>query len=114
MALKNFTDEPRITDTILLKIETTDTSGCLIDPYKIDSVTVYYVERNFLGQNFGEYDYQIQDDDLRTQLDEAVAAACLDPTPDNLALVVNLQQRLSSSTTSIPYHYKESAPVVVS
>ena len=113
MALKNFTDEPRITDTILLKIETTDTSGCLIDPYKIDSVTVYYVERNFLGQNFGEYDYQIQDDDLRTQLDEAVAAACLDPTPDNLALVVNLQQRLSSSTTSIPYHYKESAPVEV-
>lgn len=113
MTLKNFTDEPRITDTILLKIQTTDTSGCMIDPYKIDSVTVYYVERNFLGSNFGEYDYQIQDDDLRTKLDEAVAAACLDPSTDNLNAVVTLQQRLSSSTTLIPYHYKEAVPVKI-
>lgn len=113
MALKNYTDEPRITDTILLKVETTDTSGCLIDPYKINSVTVYYVERNFLGNNYGEYDYQIQDVDIKTQLDAAVADACLSPTPENLALVVNLQEKLSSSTTSIPYHYKESIPVQV-
>lgn len=113
MALKNYTDDPRITDTILLKIETTDTSGCLIDPYKIDSVTVYYVERNFLGNNYGEYDYQIQDSDIKDKLDAAVADACLAPTPENLALVVNLQEKLSSSTTSIPYHYKESIPVQV-
>lgn len=113
MALKNYTDDPRITDTILLKVETTDVSGCLIDPYKIDSVTVYYVERNFLGNNYGEYEYQIQDADIKTELDAAVADACIDPTPEKLSLVVSLQQKLSSNTTSIPYYYKESIPVQV-
>ena len=113
MALKNFTENPRTTDTILLTIETTDSSGCLDTPYKIDSATVYYVERNFVGTNWGEYDYQIQDQEVRAALDAAVAEACLSPTPENLEKVETLQQKLSSSTTTMPYYYKERRAVEV-
>jgi hypothetical protein len=113
MALKLFTDNPRITDTILLKIQTTDASGCLENPYKIDSVTVYYAERNFLGVNYGEYDYKIQDQTLVAAIDSAVAAACLNPTTQNLAVVQNLQQQLASNTISVPFYYKEQMPVKI-
>lgn len=113
MALKDFTDNPRTTDTILLKIQTTDTSGCLDTPYKVDSVTVYYVERNFLGVNYGEYDYQIQNQSIRDALDAAVTLACANPTTENLAAVENLQQQLTSSTTTVPFYYKERVAVKV-
>jgi hypothetical protein len=112
MTLKNFTDNPRTTDTILLKIETTN-SGCLETPYKIDSATVYYVERNFLGTNWGEYDYQIEDQTIRSAFDKSVKEACLNPTPDNLLKVEKLQKELSSSTTSMPFYYKERVAVEV-
>lgn len=113
MALKNFTDNPRITDTILLNITTTDSSGCLETPYKIDSVTVYYVERNFLGTNYGEYDYQIQNQSISDAFDAAVQTACLNPTPENLSIVTNLQTQLTSSTTVSPFYYKERLPVEI-
>ena len=111
MALKNFTDNPRITDIILLKITTTDTSGCLETPYKIDSATVYYVERNFLGTNLGEYDYKVQDQDVVAKLEASIAAACADPTPENLAVVTINQAVLASNTTTIPFYYKERIPI---
>lgn len=113
MALKDFTDNPRTTDTILLKITTTDTSGCLDTPYKVDSATIYYVERNFLGTNWGEYEYPIEDTAIREELDAAVVAACDSPTPENLANVEMLQQKLASATTSIPFYYKERRAVEV-
>jgi len=113
MTLKNFTDNPRTTDTILLKIQTTDTNGCFDTPYKIDSATVYYVERNFIGTNWGEYDYKIQNQTIRDALDKAVAVACLDPTPENLSKVEKLQKELSSSSMIMPYYYKDRRAVEV-
>lgn len=113
MALKNFTDNPRITDTILLKIETTDSSGCLETPYKIDSATIYYVERNFVGTNWGEYEYQIQNQTIRDAFDAAIAEACLNPTTENLSKVETIQKQLSSSTTFSPYYYKERRAIEV-
>lgn len=113
MALKNFTDNPRTTDTILLKIETTDTSGCLETPYKIDSVTVYYVERNFIGANWGEYDYQTLNEEVKANLQEAIEAACADPSLENLAEVEKLQKELTSSSTNTTFYYKDRKPVEV-
>ena len=111
MALKLFTDQPRITDTILLKIQTTDSDGCPMTPYKIDSVTIFYAERNFIGLNHGEYDYQIVDGTISAKLDSAVKAACLNPTSENMAAVVNLQKQVASATMSTPFYYKEVIPV---
>lgn len=113
MALKNFTDNPRITDTILLKITTTNTDGCLQTPYKIDSATIYYVERNFLGVNYGEYNLKTENKSLRASLDKAVKDACDNPTPENLSIVDKINNQLNSSTTNSPIHYKERVAVEV-
>lgn len=113
MALKNFTDSPRTTDTILLTIETTDADGCLETPYKVDSVTVYYVERDFLGTNWGEYAQRIEVDDLREELQDAIEEACADPSTENLLEVERLQREVESSTISVNFYYKDRAAIEV-
>ena len=63
MALKKINEEPKVTDTILFELTTPDATGCYVqNPYKVDRLTIYYVERDFLGENFGEYTKVIVDE----------------------------------------------------
>ena len=72
MALKKITENPKITDTILFELETPDGDGCFVsDPYKVDNVIIYFVERDFLGTNFGEYDRVFQDEVLLKAVETA-------------------------------------------
>ena len=53
MELKKITENPKITDTILFELETPDGEDCFVsDPYKVDTVIIYHVERDFLVTNF--------------------------------------------------------------
>ena len=57
MAKKSINEKPRTTDTISFILETPDADGCFYDnPYKVNWITIYYVERDYLGQNYGEYE----------------------------------------------------------
>jgi hypothetical protein len=113
MATKKFTDNPRTTDVIILEIETTDVDGCLENPYKVDSAIVYYVERDFLGTNFGSYTHRIEVEDLKTEFQAAVAAACADPSEKNLQEVQRIQKELDSTTVSSTFYYKDRKPVEI-
>lgn len=114
MALVPFDQEPQITDTILLTITTPDTNGCLTaDPYKVDSVTVYYVERDFLGQNYGEYTKTVVDPALQAKLDAAQAELCAVPTADNLAKVTSIQAEINSKSQPQTFYYKDRQAVKV-
>lgn len=112
MALVSFTDEPLATDTILLEITTPDGYGCLTDdPYRVDSLVVYFVERDFLGQNYGEYEKAVTDPDLTAALAAAQAALCADPTAENLAAVQQLLDEIDSKAQKTTFYYKDRVAV---
>ena len=114
MALKKITENPKITDTILFELETPDGDDCFVnDPYKIDTVVIYHVERDFLGTNFGDYEMVTQDQDLLALVESAKAAVCNNPSAENLQTLNQAVSKLESSQLSSTYYYKDRTPVDV-
>lgn len=108
MALKSINEHPKITDTILLEILTPDALGCFDDnPYRVDSVTIYHVERDFLGQNYGEYTKITVSDVLTAKLTAAQKALCDSPTADNIAKVQRILSEIESKSQSSMFYYKD-------
>lgn len=114
MALVKFTDNPKVTDTILLEITTPDAYGCVDgNPYKVDKLVIYYVERDFLGTNHGEYTKTVVPSDLQAKLERAQADLCADPTDDNLLRVQRVLDEISSSAQNAKFYYKDRVVVKV-
>lgn len=108
MALKKINEQPKITDTILLEITTPDADGCFsANPYKVDKVTIYYIERDFLGTNHGEYTKIVIPDQIEADLVAAEKEACSSPTAENLAKVAKLEAELESASHQQTFYYKE-------
>jgi hypothetical protein len=112
MAEKKYNDNPRVTDTVVFDITTPDASGCLTtDPYKVDRLVVYYVERNFLGNNFGEYEKVKYNDTLLAQTLAAEQLACASPTPANIFAAQQLRNELESKAQRNQFFFKDAVPV---
>jgi len=56
-------ESPKTSDTILLEVTTTDADGNLIDPYKLDQVTVYFLAREFTTDKTLRLDKTIEVDE---------------------------------------------------
>jgi len=63
MAIKTLSEKPKITDTVLFELQTTDSDGNLIDPYKVDRVIIYFLSRDFQGQNFHQDNDEVEIDE---------------------------------------------------
>jgi len=108
MALKTVNQNPKTTDTILLQIETPDSLGCFIsNPYRVDSVVVYYVERDFLGTNYGEYNKSTIDPNLEDKLNKAQKNLCDNPTVDNVSIVQSILSEIASRSQNTTFYYKD-------
>lgn len=108
MALKKINENPKITDTILLEIETPDVRDCFVDnPYKVDSVKIYYIERDFLGINYGEYEKLTVQDKLQASLVKAVKNACDNPSEENLHKIDLIKDEITSSSQVNNFYYKD-------
>jgi P2-related tail formation protein len=114
MALKKLKENPNITDTILLEIECPDSNGCFeSNPYKVDNVIIYYIERDFLGENYGEYEELVISDKLKLNLEELQKKACDDPSPENLQKLTELQIEIQSSSQKNKIYYKDRSTIKV-
>lgn len=51
MALINALNNPKISDTVLFVLNTTDGSDNPIDPFKVDQIIIYHLERSFTDGN---------------------------------------------------------------
>lgn len=51
---------PTIADEILFDLYTTDSDGELVNPYEVNQVIIYFVERNYTSSNLEEYTEEIQ------------------------------------------------------
>lgn len=112
MAEKRINENPRITDTIIFDLPTPGADGCFTaDPYKVDKVTIYYVERSFQTQNWGEYDKATYDPALLEKVVAAMALACSDPTPTNIAAAQQAQNELAATTQINKFYYNDAVVV---
>lgn len=114
MSLKKITENPKITDTFLFEITTPDADGCFdSNPYKIDMITVYFTERDFLGSNFGEYELVNEDATLVEELKAAQITLCDDPTVENQIIVDRIKSQISSTANRSMFYYKDRVAVFV-
>ena len=114
VTIKKINEDPKVTDVILFEIETPDSTSCFTaDPFKVDNVTIYFVERDFLGSNFGEYDSSAQDTTLVDVVTAAQATFCDAPTEANKILLDQAKANLAATTLINKFHYKERIPVEI-
>ena len=114
VTIKKINEDPKVTDVILFELETPDSTNCFVaDPFKVDNVTIYFVERDFLGNNFGEYDSSAQDTTLVDVVTAAQATFCDAPTEANKILLDQAKANLAATTLINKFHYKERIPVEI-
>lgn len=114
MALLTINDNPSITDTIVFTLQTPDADGCLTtNPYKVNKLVIYYVERDFNSGNTNAYQQATYNLDKLKAAEEAEALACATPTDVNIANAKKLRQEADSTATVTPFYFNESRPVHV-
>lgn len=112
MAERTIAEKPKITDTIKFHITAPDADGCFAsNPYKINNITIYYVERNFLGNNYGNVDEIIDDEETLQKLAEAQAEACVNPTQENITEAERLRSELDSKAQVNTIYFKEAKAI---
>lgn len=113
MALKTIQDNPRTSDTIRFHIKTPDANGCFLsDPYKVDNAIIYFVEKDFLGKNWGSYDKVKYDEELVAKLADLQKELCDDgPSEQLLAKIQETQNELASKSQTSTYYYKDAVLV---
>jgi hypothetical protein len=105
---------PQVLDTVLFNLPTPDANGCfLADPYMVNSVVVYFVERDFADLNENQYDNIIQDDAASAAADAAEAVACANPTAANIQQAKTLRSQANSLAFTSPFYYNDANPVTV-
>ena len=114
MPLKRLNENPKISDTILLEIATPDAGGCFdSNPYKVDNLTIYHVERDFLGTNYGEYVKQTAPDDLQIKLDKLKKEICNSPSIELAEKIIALEAQIESASQKTTLYYKERKPIKI-
>src|SRR6516164_9226196 len=114
MAVKTIDQNPTINDTVLFDILTPDADDCFsANPYIVNSVTIFYVERDFALGNPAEYDQLIYAQAALTSVQEAVQLACDNPTPENIEAAKVAQQAAASQATVAPVYFNEATPIAV-
>ena len=69
MSEKKITESPSIADQVLFELAAPDSNGCLTaNPYQIDTVTIYYIERNFASSNYATMIEEMQNSSLKEDL----------------------------------------------
>jgi hypothetical protein len=112
MAEKTINQSPKITDTIVLEIETPDADGCFTaNPYKVDNLIIYYVDRNFATANYGEYEKSIVRDSVIEKVRKAQKAYCDSPTDANRQILDSYQLEAANSADKASFYYNEAKVV---
>jgi hypothetical protein len=65
-----------IEDTVRLVLETKDGRDCLVTPYRIDSVKIYFISREFTDSTATPYHLDVEDERAKRDYEEARDAFC--------------------------------------
>jgi hypothetical protein len=114
MAIKTIYQNPSITDQVVIPLPCPDANGCFFaNPYKVDKVTIYYLQTDFTTGGTQEISEQAPSNLAQQNLNNAVATWCADPTADNLAAVQTAQGQIATSGTTNTFYYTQANPVTI-
>jgi hypothetical protein len=105
---------PTITDTIVFTLPCPDATGCLNgNPDKVNSVVIYFVERDFASGNLSQYDDSVYDPARLLAAQQAQAAACASPTPENIQAAQIAWAEAQNTATRASFYYNNATPVQI-
>lgn len=102
-----------IADELVFILTTTDSDGCLITPYSIDQVTIYFASREFSSGNYSEYTKDVIDPQLLVELEVAIQAVCADPTDENIKEVDRIKYQIEQSKFSSKFYFKDAQVIKI-
>lgn len=112
MAILTINDNPSISDTIVFNLLTPDAQGCYTsNPYKVNKVVIYFVERDFTSGNLNSYQNKTYDLNKLKAAETAEAIACATPTDANIAEAKRLREIAESNVAVSPFYFNEATPV---
>lgn len=113
MAIKRINENPTVTDRVLFDILCPGDDDCFrYNPYKVDNVTVYYIERDFTN-NPSEYTSNIPNYKLEEELKIAQQKACETPSEENLLKLQSAKEKTTISELENTFYYKNAKPVLI-
>lgn len=104
-------NSPLNTDLIRIELSTEDSSQCTVDPYKIDTLKIYYVERDFNDNILSEYTDNYQSNQSKSILEQAYKNFCADPSETNKLNLKKAQDLNLANAVSSTFYFKDSTIV---
>ncbi len=114
MAIVKAQNFPTISDTVLFELATPNEDGAfLINPYKVDNVKIFYVERSFASGNLKQFDKTVYDKTALAAAEEAEIEAAENPTVENINAALKLRAEADSTSITSPFYYNEAKAIAV-
>jgi hypothetical protein len=93
------------TTLIRFELSTENSSQCLFDPYKIDTIKIYFVERDFNNTSISEYVDTYEKNEDKIKLENAYKATCEDPSEANIINLKKIKNQLDGSKISNTFYF---------
>ena len=109
---KFYTDNPKVNDRVEFIFLTPDANKCFFeDPYIIENVTIYFIERSYASPNIQEYDTQTYQNNLEERYNVLKNIACEDPNENNILAANRALEDWQSTIVTNTFYYQNSVIV---
>ena len=106
---KLYNNNPKVNDRVEFIFLTPDANKCYFeDPYYIENITIYFIERNYASPNIQEYDTKIAQTNLEERYIYLKNIACNYPTELNIKLANDALTDWQSSIVTNTFYYQNS------
>lgn len=106
---KLYNDNPKVNDRVEFIFLTPDANKCYFeDPYYIENITIYFIERSYASPNIQEYDTKIAQANLEERYIYLKNIACNYPTELNIKLANDALADWQSSIVTNTFYYQNS------
>lgn len=107
-------ENPKTTDVIEFDIPTPDENGCFLsDPYRVDKITIFYLQKNFISTKDQEYLRAIVPDAYIQKIEAAEKKVCESPTPENIIALQTAREEAFIATQINSLFFNDSVTVEV-
>jgi hypothetical protein len=106
MGFKKYTDSPTVTDTILFNLNTENDDGIDADPFSVEKVSIFYLEKK-TNNNTRKIEKKFYNTDLQKQYEEWKEITVNDPYLNNINILRDIKTKLDKTATSTDIYYKE-------
>jgi len=106
---KLYTDNPKVNDRVEFVFLTPDSNKCYFeDPYYIENITIYFIERSYASTNMQEYDNQVSQENLEEKYLYFKNIACNNPSEENIKIANDALNDWQTTIVTSPFYYQNS------